>query len=271
MNTPLANHPYPSRTHRPIVRTGHSRQAVWPRGGLSASVFRVLILLLTGWLVLHGPAVGQGQRDVYQTLIDRMMPRLLATTPPEAQPDSALFRSNPDGSWPDLDYADTTRSRWQPGQHWDRTLELAQAFRRPGQPGFGQPALKNRIVSAIGYWTARRPVSSNLWWNLIGVPQKMGEVLLLMAPDLPPDQHAQTLVLLKRGIKPDYYDFNGPATGQNQIWLAGIHLMSGLLERDSGALRRAFGAMSDEIRETTAEGIQPDRSWGSFSKWILLV
>ena len=221
----------------------------------------VAVWLLVGWLLVQTPVFGQGSPDVYHTLSHRIMQRTLAGVTPATPLDSLLLRVKPDGSWPDLDYADTTRSRWQPGIHWERLLLLTQVFRLPGHPAYNHPALKKRILSAIGYWNSVRPVCPNLWWNLIGVPQKMGETLLLMASDLSPDQQSQTLALLKRGIKPTYYDFNGPATGQNQIWLATIHLMSGLLEHDSTTLRRAFGAMAGEIKVTTAEGIQADGSF----------
>lgn len=197
------------------------------------------------------------QTGVFGVLQTRLNANTLAGFSPAARIDSLARTLRADGSWPDLDYADKSRSRWQPSTHWDRILLLTQAYRSARHPAFNRPELKAKIETAIAYWNAAKPVSENYWWNAIGVPLKMGEALLLL--DAPP--RTQTMALMKLGIKPDFYNYHGPATGQNQVWLATIHLMAGVLERDSLALRRAFTALHDEIKITTAEGIQPDWSF----------
>lgn len=216
------------------------------------------------WMVCFYPAtlLAQGANDrVYTLLTTRINENTLKSITATTRLDSLLAALKPDGSWPDINYADPARSRWQPGLHWDRLLLMTQAYRSANHPFYDRADVKTAIQTAIACWNRTKPVSDNYWWNAIGVPQKMGETLLLLADDLPADEQAQTLTLLKMAVRPDHYEFNGTATGQNQIWLATIHLMSGLLERDSVSLRRAFGAMHDEIRVTTAEGIQPDWSF----------
>ncbi|MBC7891593.1 MAG: hypothetical protein H7Y12_05205, partial [Sphingobacteriaceae bacterium] len=195
---------------------------------------------------------------VFQLLQNRLNASTLASFDPAARIDSLALTLRPDGSWPDLDYADRGRSRWQPSTHWDRILLLTQAYRSTRHPAFNQPGLSEAIGRAIAYWNAKKPTSPNYWWNAIGVPLKMGEALLLLDENLPEAVRTNALRLMKLGIKPDFYDYHGPATGQNQVWLATIHLMAGVLERDSLALRRAFGALHDEIKVTSGEGIQPD-------------
>jgi hypothetical protein len=57
------------------------------------------------------------------------------------------------------------------------------------------------------------------------VPQLVGEVLLLMDDVLSAAQLQQGYKLMKVGIKPNYHDMSGPATGQNAVWLATIHFV----------------------------------------------
>lgn len=220
-----------------------------------------LLILSLGCCSLGALATDPPPEPVYQLLQTRLNEASLTAFEASARVDSLTRTLRSDGSWPDLDYADQSPSRWQPGTHWDRILLLAQAYRLAHHPAFGQPDLKRKVERAVGYWNRQRPVCPNYWWNAIGVPLKMGEALLLLDDALPEATRTQTLSLMKLGVKPGFYDYHGPATGQNQVWLATIHLMAGVLERDSLALRRALGALADEIKVTTAEGIQPDWSF----------
>lgn len=220
--------------------------------------FRCLLLLM-GWPLVAVSLEPPG--DVYRLLQTRLNAHSLAAFASRAPLDSLARALRVDGSWPDLDYADQGRSHWSAGMHWDRILLLAQAYRSARHPAYGQPDLRAKLERAVGYWNQTRPVNPNYWWNAIGVPLKMGEVLLLLDDALPAPLRRQTVALMKLGVKPNFYDYHGPATGQNQVWLATIHLMTGVLERDSLVLRRAFRALYDEIKVTTAEGIQPDWSF----------
>jgi chondroitin AC lyase len=50
-------------------------------------------------------------------------------------------------------------------------------------------------------------------------------------------------------------------TGQNKVWLAGIALMMGVLTDDRDLVAKARGQIFEELRITTAEGVQPDYSF----------
>ncbi len=220
------------------------------------------VLLLLGLpLAAFSAALTPPTDSVCRTLQTRIDANTLSQFDP-AQPIDSLARSlRADGTWPDLDYAAHDRSRWQAYKHWERILLLSQAYRTAGHPAYNRPELKAGIGAAVAYWTRTKPVHPIYWWNAIGVPVKMGESLLLLGDDLPADQRVSVLALMKLGVKPDYYEYHGTATGQNQVWLASIHLMTGVLECDTLVLRRAFTALHDEIKVTTEEGIQPDWSF----------
>jgi len=153
-----------------------------------------------------------------------------------------------DGTCPDVDYANRTSSAWKTPRHLSRVCELAKARRLAG----GE-ALKPKALAALDHWLAKDYKNSNWWWNQIGVPRKMGEILLLLEPDLAAAQKTKGLEILKRA--------KIGMTGQNRVWVSGISLARACLERDADLAAKAIDSIAGTIRTTTAEGIQPDWSF----------
>ena len=159
-----------------------------------------------------------------------------------------------DGSWPDIDYEDRGRSGWTTARHLRRIRAMATAYRAPGHRLAGNDALHEAIIRALGYWLDHDFQNPNWWHNRINVPQETAEILLLMAPDVPPamfDKAVNTVVT--RG------DID--MTGQNRVWLAGITLRRAILIGDAELARKARDAIVGEIHVTTSEGVQPDASF----------
>jgi chondroitin AC lyase len=160
------------------------------------------------------------------------------------------------GSWPDINYNDNNAANWQPSIHWDRILQLAIKFSKTRDP-----LLRKYIIKAINFWDTRKPVSGNYWWNAIGVPLKIGKTIVLIGSQLPPEEKKIALSHMGLGIKKDFYDYHGMATGQNLVWLATVHIMMGIAQQDTVALVRAFNAIYDEVKVSNSEGIQYDYSF----------
>ena len=217
------------------------------------------VCILVVCIVQIGTAQTKG--TVYAVLQQRFNENSLAAFDTSAPVEEWIQTLGENGKWADLDYSDKSSSRWQPGTHWTRLLLLTQAYRSPGHSQFNQKSLKNKLLKSIAWWNTESLTSQNYWWNAIGVPLRMGETFLLLGDELPENDRLKGVASMKLGIKPDFYDYHGVATGQNLVWLATIHLMIGVLEKDATALKRAFGAVYEEIKITTEEGIQPDYSF----------
>jgi chondroitin AC lyase len=158
-----------------------------------------------------------------------------------------------DGSWGDLDYADPSLTNWQPSTHIERLLAMARAYRRDDSPMHGDEKLKSSVFAAFDFWTKKPPKCKNWWHNEIGVPLRMLQVLFLMEPQLSPERMRGGLKVLEAA--------SIRATGQNLVWLAQITGARACLIGDGELCAKAFGAIADEIRITTKEGIQPDMSF----------
>ena len=165
---------------------------------------------------------------------------------------------DPDGAWPDIDYACRSVSAWDALNHLKRIAGMARAY-RGDTPELGQsPALRNRIGRALDCWQEKGFPSPQWWYSQIGVPLEVASIMLLMEADLSEAQKAKGLRILRRCAL-RYPGSRG--TGQNLIWRAKITLMRGCLEANPEAVAGALGAVAGTIRITTGEGVQPDLSF----------
>ena len=154
----------------------------------------------------------------------------------------------PDGSWPDINYADTLRSGWAPKRHVERLHTLAR--RHWLHP---TAATARAIHQALGYWLRRDLMCRNWWYNQIGVPRTLGQACLLFAPELTPAELRSVSRIMQRARL--------GMTGQNKVWLAGNVLLRGLLEADTALISRARADIASELTAGRTEGIQPDWSF----------
>jgi chondroitin AC lyase len=159
----------------------------------------------------------------------------------------------PEGSWGDIDYANTNATAWAPANHVNRAYRMAQAYAQPESPQQGKPELKQAILRAFDFWTRERPKCPNWWYNVIGVPRTMYRLMLLIEGELSKEQREAGLAVLeeaKLGM-----------TGQNLVWVAEVTIARGCLAKEAWLVQVAFDSLAKEIRVTTGEGVQPDCSF----------
>lgn len=160
-----------------------------------------------------------------------------------------------DGSWPDINYADTKRSGWEPKIHAEKMLKLAKYYYQ--QKETAHPDAIKRIKTAIhqsmNFWFTQKLVCKNWWYNQIGIPRTLGPVFLIIEDELSEMEKQQAIEVMmhaKFGM-----------TGQNKVWLAGNVLMRALLQNDYELVKAARNAISSEITLGQKEGIKNDWSF----------
>ncbi|MDE5954376.1 MAG: chondroitinase, partial [Duncaniella sp.] len=89
-----------------------------------------------------------------------------------------------DGSWADINYADTRRSGWDPKRHADRVLEMVKIYKTRGTRMYGSVDLKEKIHRALGFWFKEKPKCLNWWQNEIGVPKTLGPACIIIEDEL---------------------------------------------------------------------------------------
>ena len=68
----------------------------------------------------------------------------------------------PDGSWPNIDYIDTSRTGFQHREHLQNMLELSRAYKKAGTEFYKNAEVKKTVSSALDFWISTRFYLSKL-------------------------------------------------------------------------------------------------------------
>ncbi len=158
-----------------------------------------------------------------------------------------------DGTWADIDYASQRRGEWPTRIHLDRLAKMATAWVNPSSAFYQQNAMKQAVLNGLDHWIKKDYRNPNWYNERIGVPYRLGRVLVLMG-DAVSDKRLED-------ARPILYRSQLGMTGQNKVWCAGIGIIKGVLYADQGLLERAVADVWSELRVSTGEGIQPDWSF----------
>lgn len=162
-----------------------------------------------------------------------------------------------DGSWPDIDYKDVSRTGFQHSRHLQNMYELARAYKKPNSAWYQHPEAKDAALSALDYWLQHDFICDNWWWNEMGTPGRMINTLLVLDTDLNEMQIREGLRIAGRAN----LEASGARPGGDLIQIAAMLGKQALFRRDETVLDRVVSVMADEITVTTGRGLKPDMSF----------
>lgn len=174
-----------------------------------------------------------------------------------------------DGSWSDINYAETPSGSWSPYNHVERLREMARAYRMPGQPLYGDPQLRNAIESALAYvpkfYGLTTIPSGNWWFWTLGVPLDLGPTLVLMRGDISQQVYDDCVSTLTFhiGLSPTSRGLTGPVpVGENLVWSCYTHMSLALLRDDTSILNAVRDAIAGvAMPVATGDGVKPDSAF----------
>ena len=111
---------------------------------------------------------------VQQRLRSELLGNLTATVATQHSQSTALSQ-DPNGSWPDINYHDRSRSQWIPAQHLQRLALLSQTYALTPSP-----SLLQQIHRGLQFFRAEKPHSDNWWYTSIHSPRALGQILVLL-------------------------------------------------------------------------------------------
>ena len=163
-----------------------------------------------------------------------------------------------DGTWPDINYADSGRATWAPSTHVSRMQTMAQAYRNPAHALHDSASVKNGFLLAFDAWIRLDPQSPNWWWNQIGTQLSLGPAMLLMKDQLTQAQISSGNVIMARS-----WAVHSTMTGENLVWVSKITIWRGCIVDTASLVTAAVNAIVAEIRITaqSADNIQQDWSF----------
>ena len=148
---------------------------------------------------------------------------------------------NSNGSWPDINYGDKSRTDWDPMNHLYRLKSMSAAYNNPLHTQYQNGTLLAGILDGINYWYSVGPTSNNWWYNDIGKQLQLGPVGILMEGRLSSSQ--------KNNIINDMPP-SPSMTGQNRVWLAQGTIWRGCLENSTSRINTGLDAIKSTVYVT---------------------
>jgi chondroitin AC lyase len=192
-----------------------------------------------------------------ETIRNRIIADLLAPAVDEAAIAQLTKNIKPDGSWPDINYQDVSRTGFQHKDHLENMLALSRAYKKPESKYYQKPEVKKAASAALDFWLAHDFICENWWWNEMGTPNLMVNTLLVLDTDLTEKQRQQGLKIAGRANLEAF----GARPGGDLIQIAGMLGKQGLLTRNDEVLAKVVQVMASEIKISTGRGLKPDLSF----------
>ncbi|MGV3589477.1 MAG: polysaccharide lyase family 8 super-sandwich domain-containing protein [Adhaeribacter sp.] len=187
----------------------------------------------------------------------RIISDLLEPAVNEAQIAQLIKSIKPDGSCPNINYQDVSRTGFQHSEHLQNMLDMGRALKKPGSKFQSNPELKKAVSAALDFWLKHDFICDNWWWNEMGTPSHMINILLVLDTDLTPAQREKGLKIANRASLEAF----GARPGGDLIQIAAMLGKQGLFARDEQVVEKVVRVMADEIKVTTGRGLKPDLSF----------
>jgi chondroitin AC lyase len=218
------------------------------------------LLLLWACPPLAAPfaaTAGAGTADADLEIVrGRVIDYVMGSSVDEARVERMLTTIAPAGSWPSINYEDVSRTGFQHAEHLGNMVSMARAYRKPGNRFTGNRDLKQAIHSALDFWIEHDFRCENWWWNDMGTPLYIINLLLMMDTELTDAQREAALRISGRA----HMQSAGARPGGDLIRVATIWGKQGVFARKVEVLEEVVAIIASEMKTTTERGLKPDLS-----------
>ena len=192
-----------------------------------------------------------------ETIRARIISDLLEPGVDKSEIELLVKTVQPDGSWPNINYKDVSRTAFQHSIHLENMLALSRAYKKSGSKFYNNAEVKKTALAALDFWIAHDFICDNWWWNEMGTPSWMVNTLLILDTDLTEKQRVEGSRIAGRAN----LEASGARPGGDLIQIAGMLGKQALFKRDEETLERVVKVMASEIKVTTGRGLKPDMSF----------
>ena len=150
----------------------------------------------------------------------------------------------PDGSWPGIDYVDTSRVAFQHTEHLNNMVQMTLAYKKEGAGLKGDKRLRQAIDSSLDFWLKNDFICENWWNNQVGTPSVMITILYIMDEDLGQDVVDKMIKIAVRAN----LDAPGARPGGDRIKIAGLYAKTMLFKRDKKEFEEILKVIEGEMK-----------------------
>lgn len=193
------------------------------------------------------------------TIRKRVVAELMTTSISTKQVNDILHRMDAEGSFPEIDYQDLSRTAGFPHRHHTADLVyLAKAYAIPSSPYYQDPELMEKITLSLKYWVENDFVGDNWHNNQITTPTNLVNLMLLVGDELPQGLVQKAQPIIGRA----HMEASGARPSGDRIVIAGILAKNMLFTRNKEAFDEVISIIANEIKFATGErGMQHDYSF----------
>ncbi|UGA55818.1 CBM96 family carbohydrate-binding protein [Vibrio sp. VB16] len=163
------------------------------------------------------------------------------------------------GKWSDIDYTYSTSAAFSVTDHLDRLLMLARSYTNVRSIENNNPAILSVLSSGMKSFAQAEYSHSGWWFNYIGIPQRVGELLVyIKAKNIPVNQaDYQALVDAKYLNVRSHWSYG---RGANAIDISIANMYSGVVRNNEKRLSYYVNEALNEIGRSGI-GINADNSF----------
>lgn len=227
-------------------------------------LFLIFLLLFYNQPFAQQSSTGGAINTDMKILEERFTAELLEQKIYEEEIEQLISTIQGDGTWPGINYKDTSRTAFEHSQHLSNMIDLGRAYKKKSSPYYRNSEVKQVLNAAFNLWLERDFICENWWWNQIGTPDRIGSLLLIMDEEITEEQKMKVAPIIGRAN----LDAWGARPGGDLIKIAGIMGKYGIFKEDTDILDEALEAIVGEIgfaveRGDTSDlrGLQTDLSF----------
>lgn len=202
------------------------------------------------------PGTGKSDPDL-EMIRKKVVADLLEPALNDQEINRLITSQKPDGTWPGINYEDVSKTGFEHSQHLRNMLELARAFKKTDSAFYGKNEVKNAVSKALDFWFNHDFICENWWWNEMGTPHLMINILLVLDTDLTERQKTEGVRIAGRAN----LEASGARPGGDLIQIAGMLGKQALFQRNADVLAKVIAVMASEIKVSTGRGMKPDLSF----------
>ena len=216
-------------------------------------VFTAVLIVVLFNLPVHA------EQDDFRTVRERVVAELMKAPVDDGRIEAIMDEMNEDGSFPDINYLDLSRTAGFPQRrHTYNLVELARAYEKKTSSHYGSKTLKSKIVRALGYWVEHDFFGNNWHNNQISTPTNLVNLMLIMGDELPRDMVEKAQPIIGRA----HMKASGARPSGDRIVIAGILAKNLLFIGDKSGFDAIIKLIEGEVKFSTGQrGMQHDYSF----------
>jgi len=215
--------------------------------------------LLALSLLLLVYATTFAQKSDIALIKDRVLAELMKSEIEDGRVENVLNNMQEDGSFPDINYADLSRTAGFPHRrHTSDLVYLAKAYKNKASTFYKKKKLKAEIIKGLKYWVDHDFFGDNWHNNQISTPTNLVNLMLVIGDELPQDLVEKAQPMIGRA----HMNASGARPSGDRIVIAGILAKNLLFIGDTEQFDKIIKIIEGEIKFSTgSRGMQHDYSF----------